>query len=77
MFDSSSGGLDSDAGFKQSTEVLKTLIVNEVLVGKCGFALREVMIFGFGQGGMAALNLAGESFYYTPNEKLVNDTDVF
>ena len=58
IFDSTSGGLDADAGFKQSTEML-TKVVNEVLVGKCGFARREIMVFGFGQGGMAALNLAG------------------
>lgn len=60
MFDSTSGGLDADAGFLQSTEVLKSLIIKDVLVEKCGFKLREIMIFGFGQGGMAALNLAGE-----------------
>lgn len=60
MFDSNSGGLDADAGFKQSTEVLKSLVIKDVLVEKCGYQLRDVMVFGFGQGGMAALNLAGE-----------------
>ena len=59
IFDSTSGGLDADSGFKQSTKLL-TDIVNDVLLGKCGYASREIMMFGFGQGGMAALNLAGE-----------------
>lgn len=57
IFDSSNGGLDADAGLKESTELLKVLI-NEVLVGKCGYEAREVMMFGFGQGGMAALSTA-------------------
>lgn len=59
MFDSTSGGLDADAGFKQSTEILKSLIIKDVLIEKCGYKPRELMVFGFGQGGMAALNLAG------------------
>lgn len=63
MFDSNSGGLDADAGFLQSTEVLKSLIIKDVLIEKCGYTLREIMFFGFGQGGMAALNLAGEYSY--------------
>lgn len=58
IFDSTSGGLDADAGFKQSTELL-VKVVRDVLGAKCGFAQREVMVFGFGQGGMAALSLAG------------------
>ena len=59
IFDSNSGGIDSDAGFKQSNELL-TQIVNETLIGKCGYNSREIHFFGFGQGGMAALSAAGE-----------------
>ena len=58
IFDSSTGGLDADTGFKETTELLK-IIVNDVLVAKCGYQRRELMMFGFGQGGMAALNAAG------------------
>lgn len=58
IFDSTSGGLDADAGFKQSTEALKKVLA-ETLGGSCGFGQREAMLFGFGQGGMAALNFAG------------------
>lgn len=58
IFDSSNGGLDADAGFKQSTKSLKE-DVQDVLIAKCGYKLREILVLGFGQGGMAALSLAG------------------
>ncbi|KJX99551.1 phospholipase/Carboxylesterase superfamily protein [Zymoseptoria brevis] len=70
MFDSSNGGLDADAGFKQTTEILKSLVVNDVLVEKCGYTLREIMVFGFGQGGMAALNLAVALHQTSPTNEL-------
>ncbi|KAK0291843.1 hypothetical protein LTR35_001271 [Friedmanniomyces endolithicus] len=57
IFDSNNGGLDPDAGFRQSTAVLKAL-VEEGLVRKCGYRAREIMVFGLGQGGMAGLSLA-------------------
>ncbi|EME42846.1 hypothetical protein DOTSEDRAFT_72330 [Dothistroma septosporum NZE10] len=60
IFDSTTGGLDPDAGFKQATKMLKE-VVEDVLMGKCGYTPREVVVFGFGQGGMAALEL-GSSF---------------
>ncbi|RMY78271.1 hypothetical protein D0863_00779 [Hortaea werneckii] len=56
IFDSTSGGLDADAGFKQATAMLKGLVEGD-LMEKCGYNAREIMLFGFGQGGMAALNL--------------------
>jgi len=59
IFDSSNGGLDADAGLRESTELLK-LLIEEVLVAKCGYAVREVMMFGFGQGGMGALSTGGK-----------------
>ena len=60
IFDSTSGGLDPDAGLKQSTGSLKDLI-QDAIISKCGYKHREVILFGFGQGGMAALNVAGKS----------------
>ncbi|PPJ57300.1 hypothetical protein CBER1_09022 [Cercospora berteroae] len=57
IFDNSSGGIDADGGFKQTSELLKILI-REILVEKCQFRLREILLFGFGQGGMAALSTA-------------------
>lgn len=58
IFDSTSGGLDADAGFKQATAMLRGLIEDD-MIGKCSYKAREVFLLGFGQGGMAALSLAG------------------
>ncbi|KAJ5146370.1 Phospholipase/carboxylesterase/thioesterase [Penicillium bovifimosum] len=58
-FDSATGTLDMDAGLTRSTKIL-TELVRSTLVRKCGYALREIMALGFGQGGMAALALARE-----------------
>ncbi|KAK4953789.1 hypothetical protein LTR10_008393 [Elasticomyces elasticus] len=57
IFDSTTGGIDADAGFRLSTAMLKAMI-EEDLVAKCGYRTREVMILGLGQGGMAGLNVA-------------------
>ena len=59
IFDSTTGGIDPDAGFKQSTELLRSL-VEDSLIAKCGYKARDIIFFGFGQGGMAALNVARE-----------------
>jgi hypothetical protein len=45
IFDSTTGGLDADSGLKESTELLRILI-KEVLVEKCGYAPREIVVFG-------------------------------
>lgn len=62
IFDSTSGGLDADGGFKQATAMLKGLIEEDV-IEKCGYKARDVMLFGFGQGAMAALNVAGKQAF--------------
>ncbi|PLB45947.1 hypothetical protein P170DRAFT_458155 [Aspergillus steynii IBT 23096] len=63
-FDTSTGGLDMDAGFARATKTLVHEVVRDTLVSKCGYALREILILGFGQGGMLGLlgarELAGE-----------------
>ncbi|KAL4926081.1 Alpha/Beta hydrolase protein [Aspergillus undulatus] len=59
-FDSRSGALDMDAGFEKCVKLLLDQVVRGVLVGKCGYTLREIMVLGFGQGGMGGLVLAHE-----------------
>ncbi|OJJ48408.1 hypothetical protein ASPZODRAFT_63002 [Penicilliopsis zonata CBS 506.65] len=59
-FDSASGGLDMDAGFTRSTRILVSNIIRDTLLAKCGYQLREILLLGFGQGGMAALMAARE-----------------
>jgi predicted esterase len=52
--------MDVDTGFKRSTKMLLEGVIRDTLVGKCGYKLREILLFGFGQGGMVALQVAAE-----------------
>jgi len=58
IFDSSSNGLDPDGGFKASTLILSDAIIQKGLIEKCGYKPRDIICFGLGQGGMAAMNVA-------------------
>jgi predicted esterase len=58
LVDQSSGDLDPDAGFSKSTQLVTQEVIKDVLLSRCGFKPREIMLFGFGQGGMAALAIA-------------------
>ena len=49
-----------DAGFTKSPVILAKDLVRGVLVQKCGYRPREILVLGFGQGGMAGLSLARE-----------------
>ncbi|KAI9374513.1 Alpha/Beta hydrolase protein [Aspergillus egyptiacus] len=62
QFDSRTGALDMDAGFTRSTKLMLEEIIKDVLVRKCGYKYREIMIMGFGQGGMAGLVVAERLF---------------
>ena len=57
-FDQASGQMDFDTGFVKIVKTIKQDIIEDVLVKKCGYKPREVMLFGFGQGAMAALATA-------------------
>ncbi|KKK26695.1 hypothetical protein ARAM_001444 [Aspergillus rambellii] len=57
-FDARSGALDMDSGFARATGFLVRDVIGAILVGKCGYALRDVLIWGLGQGGMVALEVA-------------------
>lgn len=50
--------MDFDTGFTKAVKILKQDIIEEVLVNKCGYKYREIMLFGFGQGAMTALATA-------------------
>lgn len=59
MFDTATnGGLDMDAGFSRAVKLLVEDVVKKVLMSHCGYQLREILMLGFGQGGMAALAAA-------------------
>lgn len=60
IFDQNTGEMDVDTGFKTSTIIILDSIIREGLIGKCGYKSREIMIFGFAQGGMVGLQAAAE-----------------
>jgi predicted esterase len=60
VMDQSNGELDMDAGFKAATRLILESVIRDGLIGKCGYKAREIMIFGFAQGGMAGLQAAAE-----------------
>lgn len=60
IFDQNTGEMDVDTGFKASTRLLLDSVIREGLMGKCGYKARQIMIFGFAQGGMVGLQAAAE-----------------
>lgn len=57
-FDQNSGGMDFDTGFEKAVKQIKRDVIEETLIEKCGYVPREIMLFGLGQGGMAAIATA-------------------
>ncbi|KAH6665692.1 Alpha/Beta hydrolase protein [Halenospora varia] len=57
LFDEGRGEIELDTGFSTSTRVL-TEVIKDVLITKCGYPPRNILLYGYGQGGMAALSLA-------------------
>ena len=62
QFDSASGQMELDTGFSQIIRVLKEDVIQETLIRKCGYQPREIILFGFGQGAMAAMATASSMF---------------
>ncbi|RYP58470.1 hypothetical protein DL770_010420 [Monosporascus sp. CRB-9-2] len=54
----STGDLDPDPGFSGAERLVLGGLVRETLVRRCGWDSRDVLLFGFGQGGSLALGLA-------------------
>ncbi|KAL2266290.1 hypothetical protein VTJ83DRAFT_5642 [Remersonia thermophila] len=48
----------ADPGYERARAWVLDKVVAEVLVGRCGWDVADVMLFGFGQGGSVALGLA-------------------
>ncbi|KAL5604197.1 hypothetical protein BROUX41_002178 [Berkeleyomyces rouxiae] len=58
LVDPSSGGIDPDPGFARAVGIVWDELVDAVLLRACGWSTRDIMLFGFGQGGSFALALA-------------------
>jgi predicted esterase len=56
--DSSTGELDPDPGFTKARDLVLGKLVQEILIDTCGWSTRDILLFGFGQGGTLALGLA-------------------
>ena len=57
-FSRSTGEMDPDSGFDKALKMIKQEVIEAALVGKCGYTYREIITFGLGQGGSAALAVA-------------------
>ncbi|KAL8992380.1 MAG: hypothetical protein Q9169_007144 [Polycauliona sp. 2 TL-2023] len=56
IFDPSQGAtMDYDTGFSKSSRVISEDVIEKVLIQKCGFRPRNILLFGYGQGAMAAM----------------------
>jgi len=60
VFDQNTGDLDLDGDFSSTLSMLQDGVI-DVLTGKCGYAPRNIIFLGFGQGGMVALSVAARN----------------
>jgi predicted esterase len=65
MFDDN-GTLAMDAEFDRARKVIVKDIITDTLVHKLGYKLRDIMLLGLGQGGMAALDAARDIGLHPP-----------
>lgn len=52
------GDVDMDPGYTKATDAVLEKLIRGVLVDKCGWTTRDILLFGYGQGGCLALGLA-------------------
>lgn len=55
IFDPSTGQMELDTGFEKAGKTIERDIIQEGLISKCGYKPRDIFLFGFGQGAMAAI----------------------
>lgn len=55
IFDQTTGEMDLDTGFSKAVKAIRQNVIEEGLLKSCGYTPREIMIFGLGQGAMAAV----------------------
>jgi len=58
VFDPANEDVEFDTGFAIAMKAIGQNVIEDTLIKKCGYQPRDVMLFGFGQGGMAALAVA-------------------
>ena len=58
IFDQSTGQMEFDTGFAKASQIIWEDVIQDGLVSKCGYKVRDIFLFGFGQGAMAAVAAA-------------------
>ncbi|KAH7318692.1 hypothetical protein B0I35DRAFT_432729 [Stachybotrys elegans] len=56
--DPDTGDVDDDPGFERAAQLVMDKVIKGFLMEKLGWETRDIMLFGFGQGGSLALGLA-------------------
>ena len=44
-----------DTGFGKTCKIIRKDVIQDTLIGKCGYKSRDIFLFGYGQGGTAAI----------------------
>jgi predicted esterase len=58
VFDQATDVIDVDVGFGKAVKIIAQDVIKDGLIAKCGFKPRQIVLFGFGQGGFVALGVA-------------------
>jgi predicted esterase len=61
LFDEQKCEIELDAGFESARKKLLEEVIQNSLIAKCGYPPRNILLLGFGQGGMAALSAISSS----------------
>ncbi|KAF5523031.1 putative hydrolase [Colletotrichum aenigma] len=59
-FDPATDDISPDPGFTKAANLVTEKLIRETLIGRCGWELSDIILFGFGQGGSLALGLASQ-----------------
>jgi hypothetical protein len=57
---SDTGDVDDDPGFEHAAKAVMEKVIKGFLIEQFGWETRDIMLFGFGQGGSLALGLASQ-----------------
>lgn len=55
VFDHSTGQMELDTGFGKASKMIEKDIIQDALIGKCGYNPSDIFLLGYGQGAMAAI----------------------
>ena len=58
LIDNNTGEPEFDSGFEKAVDLVVTDVICKTLLQTCNFMGKEILLFGFGQGGMLALAVA-------------------